>query len=147
MEEIPSNQNLAILLRDAAEVNQRLQLALEAARPKIEAFHELMDSDDNCTLARSAKIVGWPSTLQEFYQYLVDKRDIYRKMNYEIYPHKQEYWPTQEALRAGYYKEDVGYVRCGDRSVVYHTTKVTPSGLDHMRRLIKRDFDLKEDEE
>lgn len=140
-------KSLRRLLRDAAEINQRLQSALQVAKPKIEAFQELMDSDGTCTLGRAAKIIGWPGGVGEFYRYLVEKGDIYAKMNYDLYPHKREYFPTETARRKGYYKVDVVTVKCGDKSVVAHTTKVTAPGLDHQRRLIKKDFDLEEDEE
>lgn len=146
-EEPVEDKSLRRLLRDAAEVNQRLQTALEVARPKVEAFDDLMDSDGTCTLGRAAKIIGWPGGVGEFYRYLIEKADIYAKMNYDLYPHKREYFPFESARRKGYFSVDVVTVKCGDKSVVAHTTKVTASGLDHLRRLIKKDFDLEEDGE
>jgi hypothetical protein len=41
---------------------------------------------------------------------------------------------------------DVGYVEQGDKKVATHVTKVTATGLDHLRRLIKKDFDLEDEE-
>lgn len=139
--------DLQRLLRDAADVNLRLQLALEKAKPKIEAFDELMDSEGSCTLGRAAKVIGWPGGVGEFYRYLIEKGDVYAKMNFDLYPHKQEYFPAESVRRKGYYKVDVASVPCGDKSVVVHVTKVLPPGLDHLRRLVKKDFDLEEGEE
>ena len=134
------------LLKNAVEVIDGLQKALRKAQPKVEAYEELMDSDGTCTLGRAAKIIGWPGGQGEFYDYLIEKKDIYAKVNYDLYPHKREYFPCETARGKGYYKCDAGKVQCGDKKVVTHTTKVTASGLDHLRRLVKKDFDLEDDE-
>ena len=67
-------------------------------------------------------------------------------MNYDLYPHRREYFPSEASRAKGYYECDVGTVRARDRKVATHTTKVTPRGLEHLRRLIKKDFDLSEGE-
>lgn len=140
------NKNINRLLRDAAAVNERLQAALVEALPKVEAYRDLMDSDGTCTLGRAAKIIGWPGGQGEFYEYLIRKNDIYSKVNYDLYPYKREYFPTESSRSRSYFIVNVSTVRCGDKNVVAHTTKVTATGLDHLRRLIKKDFDLEDDE-
>lgn len=139
-------KNLDRLLRNAAAVIDELRSALAEAKPKVEAYHELMDSDGTCTLGHAAKIIGWPGGQGEFYEYLKNKGDIFSKLNYDRHPSKREYFPTESARGKIYYTEDVGSVQCGNRKVVVHTTKVTATGLDHLRRLIKKDFDLEDDE-
>ncbi len=139
-------KNLDRLLRNAAVVIDELKTALAEAKPKVEAYNELMDSDGTCTLGHAAKIIGWPGGQGEFYAYLIKKGDIFSKLNYDLYPIKREYFPTESARGKGYYTEDVGSIMCGDRKVVVHTVKVTAAGLDHLRRLIKKDFDLEDDE-
>jgi phage antirepressor YoqD-like protein len=140
------NKKLQRILRDAEKVIGEMQAALTAIKPKAEAFDDLMDSDGTCTLGRAAKIIGWPGGVGEFYRYLIEKSDIYPKMNFDLYPHKREYFPMETARRKGYFKVDVSTIKCGDKNVVAHTTKVTAPGLDHLRRLIRKDFDLEEDE-
>ena len=136
------NGSIERLLRNATTVISEMQDALTKAQPKVEAFNDLMDSDGTCTLGRAAKIIGWPGGQGEFYQYLVEKNDIYKKTNFDLYPYKQEYFPSETSRKAGYYKLDVSTVKCGDKNVAAHTTKVTGRGLEHLRRLVKKDFEM-----
>ena len=134
--------NIERLLRDATTVISEMETALAKAKPKVEAFNDLMDSDGTCTLGRAAKIIGWPGGQGEFYRYLIEKTDIYKKTNFDLYPHRQENFPCETSRRAGYYELDVSTVKCGDKNVAAHTTKVTGRGLEHLRRLVKKDFEM-----
>ncbi len=133
-------------LQIAANTINVLEKALSRARPKVQAFEDLMDSDGTCTLGKAAKIIGWPGGQGEFYRYLIRKRDIFSEVNWDLHPHKPEYFPSETSRKKGYFELDTGSVKCGGRKVAVHTTKVTAPGLDHLRRLIKKDFDLEDDE-
>jgi len=141
-----SGRDLSPVLKQVAAALREAQSALMEQQPKVEAFNELMDSEGCCTLQRAAKIIDWPDTLSAFYQYLVDKGDVYRKVNYDFPIGKREYWPNESSRKEGYFKSDTTYVRVGDRNIAAHITKVTTIGLDHLRRLVKKDFDLEDDE-
>lgn len=135
----------ARVLQESKETIVLLTQTIEGMTPKVQAFQELMDSEGTCTLMRAAKIVDFPEGNSGIYRYLVEKGDIYSKINHDLYPAKREYFPSEETRRKGYYVVDVGYVEQGDKRVAIHVTKVTAAGLDHMRRLIKRDFDLEDE--
>jgi len=138
-------QKVERVLQESERTILLLRETVEEMKPKVQAFQELMDSEGTCTLMRAAKIVDFPEGNSGIYRYLVEKGDLYSKINYDLYPGKREYFPSDELRQQGYYVVDVGYVEQGDKKVATHVTKVTAAGLDHLRRLIKKDFDLEDE--
>ena len=142
-----NGKDLSPVLKQVAAALKEAQTALVEQQPKVEAFDALMAADGNCLLRDACKIINFPGTQQEFYQWLVDKQDIYRKTNWALKPYKVEMHPNSTPQQKGYYVLKAGHVPCGDRNVTTNTTRVTPKGVEHLRRILKKDFELEENEE
>ena len=136
----------ARVLQESKQTIVLLTQTIEGMAPQARAFREFMDSEGTCTLMHAAKIVDFPEGNSGIYRYLIEKGDIYPKINHDLYPAKREYFPSEAARGKSYYVVNVGYVDQGEKKITTHVTKVTATGLDHLRRLIKKDFDLEDEE-
>ena len=140
----PSEQRRA-LARAVLEAEDRADLwegraraeraAVEAAKPKVEAFDELMNAEGHYSLANAAQILGMGR--QTFIQHLHRLGMIMNKPG-----HSDHLRPYRAHERAGRFVvkartfQVVSKTRGEEETRTEGTTYVTPRGLTHIRQLL-----------
>ena len=131
---VSSEEEKQVLL----ETNEAQGVQIEENAPKVEAFDELMDADGYSTMNRAAKVLGLgQNTLFE----------ILRSHNVLMSKGKDRNVPYQKFMSMGWFVVKLASYSKEDGTVgASSTTRVTPKGIDGMRKsLLKYGYITKDD--
>jgi phage antirepressor YoqD-like protein len=105
---------------------RELTTVVQEAKPKVDAFDQLMDSTGTFSFAEVAKMLPIPIGQNRLYDLLREKG--------LIRPGKRE--PYQQYVDRGYFTLVPFTYASGSGPVSTHTPRITPKGLEYIRRTV-----------
>lgn len=110
-----------------ARTNEMAQEIL-GNKPKVDGYNQLMESDGTVSMAQAAKILNIGLGRNSFFD-LLREMEIIQKVGTE---------PYQKYIDRGYFTLRAGtrHSHSRDQMVMVYTTRVTPKGLDFLRKVL-----------
>ncbi len=121
-----------------------MDAALVAAQEKVEAYETLMDTKEAVTVSAASKILGWAGPIKEFRRWLIDTEEIFVEWNKGLKAF--QYKPFKKEKSHAYYVVDIYNIPTERGKMQRVTTKITPEGLDYLRKKLKKYLPKEDDE-
>ena len=135
-------------LENAVAVGQAalrtMDAALEAAVPKVEAYDALMNTPEAVTVSAASKVLGWPGPIKEFRRWLIDTHEIFVEWDSGLKAF--QYKPFKKDKSHAFYSVDIYNIPTERGKMQRVTTKITPEGLDYLRKKLKKYLPKEDDE-
>ena len=115
------------LAADQAETIENQKKELEFNKPKVELYDKVMDSNSSYLVRDIAKLLGFKNIGQNKLFAILKKQGVLMYNNR----------PYQKYVNSGHFVLKMGNYSRGGKNVAYCTTRVTPKGMELVKKIVE----------